>query len=165
MRLVNRLFGKLLYYIPNLNLIWKQIPEGNLRVGRERHKHVIRTDEYLSLSIHIAGEENGNPHQYSCLENPTDGGAWWATVHGVTKSQTWLTDFILFSLSYTYTHIHTNPNDHIVSSWTPVCPMTNQIYSYTWSIFPGEKKKSRNKLSDSCTLVKQENFLVKQKFF
>ena len=88
MRLVNRLFGKLLYYIPNLNLIWKQIPEGNLRVGRERHKHVIRTDEYLSLSIHIAGEENGNPHQYSCLENPTDGGAWWATVHGMTKSWT-----------------------------------------------------------------------------
>ena len=34
------------------------------------------------------GEGNGNPLQYSCLENPIDGGAWWATVHGVTKSQT-----------------------------------------------------------------------------
>ena len=31
------------------------------------------------------GEGNGNPLQYSCLENPTDRGAWWATVHGVTK--------------------------------------------------------------------------------
>ena len=31
------------------------------------------------------GEGNGNPLQYSCLENPMDGGAWWATVHGVTK--------------------------------------------------------------------------------
>jgi len=31
---------------------------------------------------------NGNPLQYSFLENPTDRGAWWATVHGVTKSQT-----------------------------------------------------------------------------
>ena len=31
---------------------------------------------------------NGNPLQYSCLENPTDRGAWWATVHGVAKSQT-----------------------------------------------------------------------------
>ena len=31
---------------------------------------------------------NGNPLQYSCLENSMDGGAWWATVHGVTKSQT-----------------------------------------------------------------------------
>ena len=34
------------------------------------------------------GEGNGNPLQYSCLENPTDGGAWQPTVHGVTKSQT-----------------------------------------------------------------------------
>jgi len=33
-------------------------------------------------------EGNGNPLQYSCLENPMDGGAWWATVHRVTKSQT-----------------------------------------------------------------------------
>ena len=32
------------------------------------------------------GEENGNPHQYSCIENPMDRGAWWATVHGVTES-------------------------------------------------------------------------------
>ena len=33
------------------------------------------------------GEGNGNPLQYSCLENPMDGGAWWATVHGVTKNR------------------------------------------------------------------------------
>ena len=36
------------------------------------------------------GGGNGHPLQYSCLENPTDRGAWWATVHGVTKSQTQL---------------------------------------------------------------------------
>ena len=36
---------------------------------------------------------NGTPLQYSCLENPMDGGAWWATVHGATKSQTRLSDF------------------------------------------------------------------------
>ena len=39
------------------------------------------------------GEGNGNPLQYSCLENTMDGGAWWATVHGVTKSRTRLSDF------------------------------------------------------------------------
>ena len=39
------------------------------------------------------GEGNGNPVQYSCLENPMDGGAWWATVHGVAKSRTRLSDF------------------------------------------------------------------------
>ena len=39
------------------------------------------------------GEGNGNPLQYSCLENPMDGGAWWAAVHGVTRSQTRLSNF------------------------------------------------------------------------
>ena len=34
------------------------------------------------------GERNGNPLQYSCLENPVEGGAWWAAVHGVTESDT-----------------------------------------------------------------------------
>ena len=41
----------------------------------------------------IFGEGYGTPLQYSCLENPTDGGAWWATVHGVAKSRTPLSDF------------------------------------------------------------------------
>ena len=39
------------------------------------------------------GKGNGSPLQYSCLENPMDGGAWWATVHGITKSWTRLSDF------------------------------------------------------------------------
>ena len=39
------------------------------------------------------GEGNGNPLQYSCLENPMDGGAWLATIHGVAKSRTRLSDF------------------------------------------------------------------------
>ena len=38
-------------------------------------------------------EGNGTPLQYSCMENPMDGGAWWAAVHGVAKSRTWLSDF------------------------------------------------------------------------
>ena len=39
------------------------------------------------------GEGNGNPLQYSCLENLMDGGAWWARVHGVANNQTRLSDF------------------------------------------------------------------------
>ena len=39
------------------------------------------------------GEGNGNPLQYSCLENSTDRGAWWATVHGVTKSEIGLSSY------------------------------------------------------------------------
>ena len=41
------------------------------------------------------GEGNGNPLQYSCLENPMDGGAWWATVRGVAKRRTRLSDSTL----------------------------------------------------------------------
>ena len=45
---------------------------------------------YLYLSFR---EGNGTPLQYSCLENPMDGGAWWAAVHGVTEGQTRLSNF------------------------------------------------------------------------
>ena len=41
----------------------------------------------------MSGEGNGTPLQYSCLENPMDGGAWWAAVHGVARSWTRLSDF------------------------------------------------------------------------
>ena len=47
---------------------------------------------YVLLSA-VFREGDGNPLQYSCLGNPTDGGAWWATVHWVTKSRTRLSDF------------------------------------------------------------------------
>ena len=42
------------------------------------------------LSLSCIGEGNGNPFQCSCLENPRDGGAWWASVYGVAQSRTWL---------------------------------------------------------------------------
>ena len=49
---------------------------------------------FFSWTVYLShGEGHGNPLQYSCLENPMDGGAWWAAVHGVTKSWTWLSDF------------------------------------------------------------------------
>ena len=41
----------------------------------------------------FVGEGNGTPLQYSCLENPRDGGAWWAAVYGVAHSRTRLSDF------------------------------------------------------------------------
>ena len=57
---------------------------GSLRVG-----HDWATS--LSLFTSCIGGGNGNPLQCSCLENPRDGGAWWAAVYGVTQSRTWLT--------------------------------------------------------------------------
>ena len=50
------------------------------------------TTEWLhfDFSLSCIGERNGNPLQYSCLENPRDGGAWWAAVYGVAQSRTQL---------------------------------------------------------------------------
>ena len=45
---------------------------------------------HFHFSLWCIGEGNGNPPQCSCLENPRDGGAWWAAVYGVAQSQTWL---------------------------------------------------------------------------
>ena len=45
---------------------------------------------HFDFSLSCIGEGNGNPLQCSCLENPRDGGAWWAAVYGVTQSWTWL---------------------------------------------------------------------------
>ena len=50
------------------------------------------TTEWLPFhfSLSCIGEGNGNPLQCSCLENPRDGGAWWAAIYGVIQSRTWL---------------------------------------------------------------------------
>ena len=54
--------------------------------GREESDMAERLHFHFSLSF--IGEGNGNPLQCSCLENPRDGGAWWAAVSGVAQSQT-----------------------------------------------------------------------------
>ena len=48
----------------------------------------LRTSAHFYFSLSFAGEGNGNPFQCSCLENPMDGEAWWAAVHGVAQSRT-----------------------------------------------------------------------------
>ena len=52
----------------------------------------IRWPKYWSFIFQL-GEGNGKPLQYSCQENPMDGGAWWATVHGVASSRSRLSNF------------------------------------------------------------------------
>ena len=54
---------------------------GSPRVGRTKRLH-------FRFSLSCTGEGNGNPLQCSCLENPRDGGAWWAAVYGVAQSWT-----------------------------------------------------------------------------
>ena len=53
------------------------------------HEESDRTERlHFQFSLSCIGEGNGNPLQCSCLENPRDGGAWWAAVYGVTQSRT-----------------------------------------------------------------------------
>ena len=54
----------------------------------------LHREDLGKVSWILPGEGNSNPLQYSCLESPTDGGAWWATVHGAAESQPQLSDFI-----------------------------------------------------------------------
>ena len=60
--------------------------------GRLQSMGSLESDRTERLHFHFSlsciGEGNGNPLQCSCLENPRDGGAWWAAVYGVTQSQT-----------------------------------------------------------------------------
>ena len=58
-----------------------------------------------------SGEGNGAPLQYSCLENPMDGGAWWAAVHGVAKSRTRLSDFT-FTFTFHFLALETEVATH-----------------------------------------------------
>ena len=64
------------------------------------HKECLIIIAYTQNHVYYNVEGNGTPLQYSCLENPMDGGAWWAAVHGVTKSRTRLSDF-----TFTF-HLH-----------------------------------------------------------
>ena len=118
----------------------------------------------------IVGEGNGNPLQYSCLENPMDRGAWWATVHRVAKSRTRLSDFtcslswtvglsftkevtILINLSFScipspaLLQLNSSAEIRQISSWCFFCfSLTFTcfcIYSYTEIIFPFLSSKEK----------------------
>ena len=65
---------------------WTEGLVGSSPWGRQELDRTERLHFHFSLSC--IGEGNGNPLQYSCLENPRDGGAWWAAVYGIAQSQT-----------------------------------------------------------------------------
>ena len=71
---------------PAWKISWMEEP------GRLQSMASLRVDVTEQLHFHFSlsciGEGNGNPLQCSCLENPRDGGAWWAAVYGVTQSWT-----------------------------------------------------------------------------
>ena len=78
-------------------IIWLFIISFMANIHFSWDKHLLWACFYylwkLFSDATFSGEGNGTPLQYSCLENPMDGGAWQAAVQGVNKSRTWLSDF------------------------------------------------------------------------
>ena len=77
---------------------WTEEPSRLQSIGSLRVRHDERLPFHFSLSC--TGEGNSNPLQCSCLENPRDGGAWWAAVYGVTQSRTRLSDLAAAAAGY-----------------------------------------------------------------
>ena len=69
----------------------ERVPKVRVSTEAENHHLVMYTGLWFPRAA--IREGNGTPLQYSCLENPMDGEAWWAAVHGVTKSRTRLSNF------------------------------------------------------------------------
>ena len=88
-------------------LNWTEKNKAGLSIQLQEHEHHILSNSEISGNSSLVKfflkfkcwvspftrEGNGTPLQYSCLENPMDGGAWWAAVHGVANSRTRLSDF------------------------------------------------------------------------
>ena len=94
---------------------WMEEP-GKLQSMGSREESDTTERLHFHFSLSCFGEGNGNRLQCSCLENPRDGGAWWAAVYGVAQSQTWLKRLsssssmgleflILFGSAWTFLHI------------------------------------------------------------
>ena len=78
---------------PDAGKDWGQEEKGMTEDEMVRWHHWLQYFTLNDITLvwsSLDGEGNGNPLQCSCLENPRDGGAWWAAVYGVTQSRTWL---------------------------------------------------------------------------
>ena len=80
-------------WVESLNLLLWNSPVRFNRISADFAQSKDSLSGFVVFIIFHFGEGNGNPLHYSCLENPMDGEAWWATVHGVAKSRTWLSNF------------------------------------------------------------------------
>ena len=80
-------------------------------------------------------EGNGNLLQYSCLDNPMDGGAWWATVHWVAKSRTRLSDFTFtFKRVYKKEKLNRKQKNFLGHVVHPQRQILHQLFSFAWIV-------------------------------
>ena len=105
------------------------------------------------------GEGNGIPLQYSCLENPMDGGAWWATVHGVAKSQTRLSDFT-FTFHFHFLSCHLTRSHLKPLNFTCVNPGSLHRIHFVSSALTLPSCRSSSSRTGVCVTVSQPLFLL-----
>ena len=96
---------------PAWKIPWTEEPGRLQSMGSLRVRHDRATSFSLFTFMPI-GEGNGNPLQCSCLENPRDGGAWWASVYGVAQNQTPLKRLSSSSSSSRWVHNKENFQDY-----------------------------------------------------
>ena len=151
------------------NLAWKtpwtEEPGGLQSMGSRRVGHDWVTS--LSFSLSCIGEGNGNPLQCSCLENPRDGGAWWAAIYGVAQSRTQLKQLSNSSSSSAYfLQCKSEFGNKEFMIWATVssqcCCLENPRDGGAWwaAAYGVAQSWTRLKrLSSSCKLLKIHNLL------
>ena len=88
-----------------------------------------QTATSLSLSFSCTRDGHGNPLQCSCLENPRDGGAWWAAIYGVAQSRTRLTQLSSSSSKSLFRHNRVT-NTFTFSSLLSVIDLTGDLWKF-----------------------------------
>ena len=106
---------------------------GNFPGGSDGKASTLKAGDLGSIpgSGRSPGEGNDTPLQYSCLENPMDGGAWWTTVHGVAKNRTRLTSltYIVYICQFQSPKSCQHPLFPFVPPWYPhVCSLCLCLY-------------------------------------
>ena len=117
--------------LPGKSHGWRS-PEGHSPSGRWGSDTTEQLHFHFSLSC--VGEGNGNPLQCSCLENPRDGGVWWAAIHGVSQSRTrlkWLSSSSQMSLA-----VFNNLGNKILYSIKSWFLRTFKNFLFAWFLFP-----------------------------
>ena len=97
-------------------VLWPGKSHGQSLVGCSPWGHK-ESDTTERLHSDLWGEGNGNPLQCSCLENPRDGGAWWAAIYGVRQSQTRLKRLSSSSAVEYYSAIKTDTTESFMVRW------------------------------------------------
>ena len=82
--------------------LWRKFPKRNCLYPKDKDKcmkllTILKEQHSVTVFRQLWGEGNGNPLQFSCLENPMDRGAWWAAVPGVAQTRTWLKWLSMFA--------------------------------------------------------------------